>query len=446
MIWLKVPISNARGNAVASAHTPGPLESHCRRVAALALEIAADLKLTPAETATLEKAALHHHFPVEVLDPRAFERLMSDLRGPDWPAIPASQPEHQFPEPEVREVLWALHGRPARGRRAAAGQAAPPPTAGTALLAEIVEVSNLFEERLEFLPFELRTVEQILDELDWMARDGLYRPAVVEAIVKLPRVRMEELLANVRRLPVFPAVALKALELASSERSSMGQIERLMATDQVLAGHIIRLANSSLYSPARRISSIAQAISYVGLEAARRVMTAAVFQPLFASASLRELWKHSVAMAELTERIAVVSRRIAPAEAFLAGLMHDIGRLALQRLPREDGIVFARLLERHCEPVFAEMVLCGFDHGAAGAEILRLWSFPVELVEAVQHHHWPERHNSPLAAALYLAEVASGSGEDTPSWLRLRAVEDRLGVSLEDLGAPQAGLVDFLVA
>jgi putative nucleotidyltransferase with HDIG domain len=187
-------------------------------------------------------------------------------------------------------------------------------------------------------------------------------------------------------------------------------------------------------------------LNFIGLEAARRIIMASVFQPLFASAGLRTLWRHSVEMAESAAHIAAVSGRVAPNEAFLAGLVHDIGRLALQKLPHEDAVSYARLLERGADPVFAELTLCGFDHGDAGAEILRLWSFPVAVVDAVQHHHWPERVESPLAAVLYLAEENSGSAEDAPSWVRLADAEDRLGVSTADLTAHDSGMLNFLVA
>lgn len=405
-----------------------PMEAHCRRVAALALEIASRLRLPAAELTLLEQAALLHHYPEEVLAPRSLERLLADLRTPA-----PSEGAAGALTAEVRAVLERFHC--VRGR-ATAGKAG--------LLAEILEAANYFEERIQYLPFELRTVEQILDEIGWLGRDGVCRPAVAEAAASLPRVRLEELLLRVQRLPVFPAVALKAMELAGREDADTRQIERLVSSDQVLAGKIIAAANASIYSPSRRIASLSQAVAYIGLEAARRVLTAAVFQPLFASSGLHALWKHSLETAQLAAGAAERCGQAPAAEAFLAGLVHDIGRLALEKLPREDGMAYARLRERGCDAVFAELALCGYDHGEAGAEILRLWSFPVPMVEAVQQHHWPERTESALAALLYLAEAGTGSGEDAPSWLRLRAAEERLGMTLEQAGEPEVGLLASL--
>jgi HD-like signal output (HDOD) protein len=99
--------------------------------------------------------------------------------------------------------------------------------------------------------------------------------------------------------------------------------------------------------------------------------------------------------------------------------------------------------------VFAEMLLCGFEHGAIGAEVLRCWTFPEHLIEAVLHHHHPELGDSLLAAALYLAERMSGSREDIASPVRLGLAHDRLGIASEvpeGEGSPDPGWLDVLIS
>lgn len=425
---LILPIRDKRVDVYGETQTE-PLRAHTRRVAALALEIGARLRLKPDEADLLEQAALLHHHPAELLQTKALSRLLGDLRVGFPPgAAPA------FPPVEVRGVLD--HRQAVRSGDAAY------------LLAQILEAANFFDERLEFLPFEPMNFEQIVDELDWIAKEGFLEPTVVAALASLPQIRMQELLDQVHRLPVFPAVVLRALEITAAEDSSSSQIELIIRSDQVLAGHLLRAANSTLHSPLRRIASIPQAISYIGLDACRKVLMAGVFQPLFGSAPLHDLWKHSLAVAQLTERVALLSTRIDPHEAFLGGLVHDIGRLALQKVRHEYLADYQRLVERGCEPVFAEMVLCGFEHGAIGAEVLRCWSFPEHLIEAVGQHHRPEVGDSPLAAAIYVAETCSGSREDLDSAIRLELVQERLGFAFEipDGEAPPGpGWLDFLV-
>lgn len=411
--------------------TEALVHGHRRRVAALALETASSLGLPPADKQSLEEAALSHHCLPGFLESEALDRLGTDL-GVRYPADPP--PPTKDPGGSCQTLLEALRRRPARSHDERVSR-----------LVEILELADFFDQRLQFLPYERMVPEQILDELHWLAQEGFYRAGIVGALAGLARVRKEELLERVNRLPVFPAVALRALELVFQPDSSLFQIEKLVSADQVLAGQIIKVANSSLYSPGSRISTIRQALAHLGLEASFRVVAGTVFQPLFVSANLHGLWRHSLDICQLAERLARHSGRVRAEEAYLAGLVHDVGRLALQKCAREDVIAYTRLLEGGCEPVFAEAVLCGFDHGVGGGDVLRLWSFPEHLIVAVENHHQPEHSDSELAAILYLAEFWSGSDEDLPSWARLHSALERAGIPfglLHTLPSPRPGLLE----
>ncbi len=379
--------------------TQSPWAPHCRRVAALAVELGRRLRLAPHELLALEEAALHHH-----------AALMAAS------ASPCPLPELTLSEPALA-ILEAARQGPACATRAAA----------------VLRVAEAFAERVEFLPFQPASLEQILDEMSWLAQEGLYDRSVVAVLGKLVCIRMEDLAATVHRLPVFPAVALRALLIRTDDDSGLEQMESLVSSDQVLAGRVIEAANSSLLSPVRRISTIGQALAYIGLEGARRVVMAQVFRPLFASTALQKLWRHSLETAVKAERLAGISGQAPGEEAFLAGLVHDVGRLALERLPEAEAASYRGLLERGADAVFAELLVCGFDHGGAGAEILRSWSFPLHLVEGVACHHRPEASDHPMASLLHVAECWTGSGEDLPSTRRLQLALKRLNVSAEAL-------------
>ena len=389
--------------APGSCAVASPWEGHCRRVAVLAGELARRLRLPPADVAALEEAAFYHHAELASGMGKAATEATNRTLSPRAAAI-----LHSFRNPD----------HPAGGRAAA-----------------ILRVAEAMTERIEFLPFQPAALEQIVDEMNWLAQEGLYDPVVTATLGALVSIRMEDLLATVQRLPVFPAVALRALMIAPDEDTSFEQMESLLSSDQVLAGAVIKTANSSLFSPARRISTIAQAMAYIGVEGARRVVLAHVFRPLYASPALQKLWKHAVETAVKAERLACLSGKVNGQEAFLAGLVHDVGRLALHRLGGAEGERYARLRERGADAVFVELMLCGFDHGAAGAEILRSWSFPAALVEAVQHHHRPEACPSPMAALLHAAESWSDTAgdEDLPSPRRLQRALRQLGLTPETL-------------
>ncbi len=398
------------------------LAAHCRRVAALAAELSDRLQMPAAEREVLEKAALLHHAPIEMLREGSSERLFTDLLGEDWQRLVDGGQALKAIDPSVLRVLSALR------RRSLAAKTDEP-----AALAGIVELCGFFDERIEFLPYEARTEEQVLKELGWMAGEGIHDPEVVATLASLRQVERKDLVAAIQRLPVYPQVALDLLSLVPEDARAVEDLARIASRDQILAGQVMKSANSAVFGTREEISDIRHAIAFLGPVNARQVMMVAALGPLFASKSLHELWEHSLETAPLAERLATLAGWSEPAVAYLAGLVHDVGRLAIQQLFETGQEVFHRLVERGCAPVFAELVVCGLDHGEAGAEALRLWAFPERLVTAVRFHHEPERTSEKLASVLYLAEHWAGSEEDLPSVARLHHAIQTLGLTPEAL-------------
>lgn len=420
------------------ARTKRPeLAAHCRLSAAIAWELACRLALSPEDRLLARDAALCHHHPPEVLDPNTLATLHREMADADsWP--PAQKklinPGHWR---EAAGLLHAFHSCSVR-----AGDER------MSTLVDIVRTSNLFAEQLESPGAGEATRERTLEKLRDQAENGLCRPAIVRALSELPRIRPQDLLEIVARLPVYPGVALRVLGMVAGESVSFGQLDSLISSDQVLAGRLIRVANSCLYSPLKSISTITQAISYIGMEATRKVVTAVAFQPLFASANLRDLWRHSLEIARLSESLAGASGRFQPQEAFLAGLVHDVGCLAFCRMPGEPAAAYARMLEAGCTPHLAELFLFGFDHARLGEEVLRIWQFPEHLVAAVAHHHRPERDRFGLASIVYLAEQRAAPSEGTSSLDHLRHALDAASISPETLASADAeiGVLTSLVS
>ncbi|MBI4906753.1 MAG: HDOD domain-containing protein [Acidobacteria bacterium] len=292
----------------------------------------------------------------------------------------------------------------------------------------LIELCCFFVQRWEFIPYELMTFPEIVNELRGMATEGFFDKRLVEGLAVVPSVKLTDVKQAVSRLPVFPAIALRAMKLAQNMNASGFHLEEIIGADAVLAGEILQVANSPLYSPAMPIRSIRQAVILMGMPESCRVITAAAFRPMFQSPLVRPLWNHSLEVARLAEALARTTDKVDAEEAFLAGLMHDIGRLALWKLHSKLSVQYAALLEQGCEPMFAETVLCGFDHTQSGREVAAHWRLPQNLAQAVEFHHQPERTDSLLARVLYLAEHCSGSNEDLPSLSRLTAALELTGL------------------
>jgi len=390
------------------------LRSHCLRVAAWAYELSAGLKLTTVEERLLEQAALLHHSPFEMLETETVNRLADDL----WPDRAKQLPGESPGAPaQVRAILEAVR-HPGGSRRIDRISA----------IANTLEVADLFDEQLEIAQFEGRAVQEVLESAPG-------DPVLGSALALLRKVNREDLLALIPRLPVYPAVAVKALATLAKPEVHLAELEQISRADQVLAGQLLKAANSAFFSPRYPLKTVRDAISFIGIDQARSILSTAALRPLFSGPKLKKLWTHSVETAQVAERIAELSTKVSPREAFLAGLVHDVGRLAISLLPAPASEAYERLTAKGCEVTIAELVLFGFDHSEAGAEVLRIWKFPPEMVTAVRNHHNPDRVASDLAALLYVAEFWSAADEDLPSNTILQGAVKQLGLSPEAIGA-----------
>lgn len=353
--------------------------AHCRRISALAVELGRRVGI-PAEPLA-QAARLHHSFqPL---------RHASGLGRLAWSVVAGD---------ESRKI------------------------------ADIVQVCNLVDEQLEALEFEHKEVDEILEEIQSFASFEGFDPALVEHFREM---RCRQFPTDLK-LPVETRAARMVFRTLSAPREyEVRELESLALRDPVLAGSLLKVANSALYGRAQRVSTVGRAIASVGVTAARKVMLAAAMRPMFASAGLGLIWSHSLGSAPLCAALAGQTGLLSCEEGLVLGLVHDIGALAVQFFPRETLVTHRNLVEGGCPPAYVERLLLGRDHGEIGADLIAEWQFPVEFIEAVRFHHQPERSASKLAALAYLAEFWSGLDEDLPSFGRVEACLARVGITLE---------------
>lgn len=408
---LTKPIASERNGML----EPGA-QAHCKRVAAWCEELAIALDIPGNEASALQEAALMHHHPIAFLQGVGYSKLAGELGffGVESPAVPrliSSDAEH---------ILDAMLGR----RRSTAPKRAHD-------LAHILEMANRFDEQLEFAPFESDSIERVLQRC--LERHDQSDRAVQFVLRYLRKTKRTDLAQLMSKLPVYPAVAMKLYQTLSEDDVSLPALDKVAKSDQVIAGKMLQAANSAFYSPRQLIKTVSQAISYVGVEDSRRILLASAIQPLYSSARLRRIWKHAIEAAQVTEQIARMSGKVDPSEAFLIGLLHDVGKLAIALMPNELNSSLDRLAVKGCQPAVTEVVVCGFDHAEAGADILRHWKFSDELIAAIRFHHMPERTNSAMAAILYLTEYWTDAEEDIPSNTRLETAFQCAGITAADL-------------
>lgn len=257
----------------------------------------------------------------------------------------------------------------------------------------------------------------------------------------------QELIANLGELPPLPQVAAQVLRLAADPDSSTDDLQKVIITDQALTAQILKIANSAMFGMMREVKTLSQAIMTLGFATIKSVVIASSAKNLYSrgAAGLAErlMWEHALVAAIGARTIARSLRYNRAEEAFLAGLMHDIGKSVLgMKFPDRYGQIVRSVYngEVH-DGLHAELEVFGFDHAMVGEALMRSWNLARSLEEAVRWHHEPSEADEefrPLAAIVALGnrialeeKIGVGSPESIDLSTRqaleiLKVDEDRL--------------------
>lgn len=216
--------------------------------------------------------------------------------------------------------------------------------------------------------------------------------AVLEA--PTPPDLKEKALRSLSALPPFSPILSKLLATLAAEDVSFAALGDLMEKDTVVAGNILHLVNSALYARRGTISSVRHAISLLGVNKLRNAVLGMSIARVWNRVKMPANWSmmrfnmHSAAVAILSDLLAQRVQVEYPEGAFVAGLLHDAGRLLIaMALPQEH----ARILERYATGgltmIECEKEVLGFTHAELSAEALKYWKLPEEIQNAVRDHH-----------------------------------------------------------
>lgn len=227
--------------------------------------------------------------------------------------------------------------------------------------------------------------------------------------------RVAQLVGNLDSIATLPEVTVQITEVVNDPDSTATDLHRIISHDPSLVSRILKLANSSLYARRYKVDSVERAIVLLGFEAVHNLAITATIGQLFKHVSLsgdysaRDLWTHSVAVAAAAREIA---RRIRPGlaeQAFLAGLMHDVGLLAeLQVCPKKLDAICEATKCVNASFVAIELEQIGCNHAEIGAALAQRWRFPETCRVAAAYHHYPslaEPEYRQMAAIVYVADT-----------------------------------------
>lgn len=254
---------------------------------------------------------------------------------------------------------------------------------------------------------------------------------------------------KIRNIATLPEVATKIRELVDDPDCSADDVHRLISSDPALSARILRVVNSSFYGMPGQFGSVKRAIVFLGLNAIKNITLAASLKKMFRSHQaatqfkVDDLWKHSLAVAVLAQQIAIKAGTVANDDAFVAGLIHDVGIIVeLQACRAGFGEVLKRCeKDKSLSLCDAELQVFGATHEAFGAELCRAWNFPGQLVDVTGYHHHPmslpeARRNLPTM--IHLADIlADKAGTRAVSEVEAPSITHELlqtlGVTREDL-------------
>ena len=225
-------------------------------------------------------------------------------------------------------------------------------------------------------------------------------------------------LADCDRLPSLSSINFALQMLLSRDDSSTQDISALVRNDPSLAARILRLTNSAFYGLAESVKTVEEAVFYLGVAQIQRLVLASPIIDQFEGTaedvgiSWREFWKHSVAVAMITQELTEQGAGSDDEAAYLAGLVHDVGKIAIA-IVFPDSFSEIQSLQQSSGVGLSELEYDYFEigHAEIGAFYFESHNMPAQLVETTRYHHEPRKavQQQRIAAAVFLSDLAARS-------------------------------------
>lgn len=210
-----------------------------------------------------------------------------------------------------------------------------------------------------------------------------------------PKIR--RLIRGMNGISTFPTIYAKVNELVNNPTTSASELGQVISGDQGLTARILRLVNSAFYGFPSKIDTVSRAVTIIGFKQLRELVLGSSLLTMFKdlgqniSFKMEDFWKHSIACGIASRILAIYAGQENPESHFVAGLLHDIGRLVLLECDCDQyREVFIRAENTGNLIVEGEMDIFGFTHAHVGKELISSWQLPASLSTAIGHHHDPQ--------------------------------------------------------
>lgn len=223
-------------------------------------------------------------------------------------------------------------------------------------------------------------------------------------------------------LGMFPEVARRIQQLTFKKTASIADLEAIVSRDVALTARILRLANSPFYGTRRTVTALRHALVAIGYVDATQVSLAlAMTSTLVRHPLSHEVMSHSARTAVIARELARHTRALEPSEAFVAGMLHDLGKVVLLE---SIGQSYADVLQRpglsDIERLAAERRVARVDHAVLGEQCLKRWRFSCGTTLAVRNHHQPEMAAGLNGRPVFCADALIGLA----NWVEHRLIDE----------------------
>ena len=255
---------------------------------------------------------------------------------------------------------------------------------------------------------------------------------------------IRKIISNTASLPAMPEVMLKVQKMIQHPGTSPAQLAKILETDPSMVAGILKVANSAYYGFRGKVSTIQHASALFGTRRLAELITAMSAGGVLGKAmegyglAAGDMWRHSITVACTASEIAAAVASDALDSAYMAGLLHDMGKIILDPYVRKRRLLFDHYFSSHPEKTIqdAERDILGFDHAVIAAILCEKWNLPKSISFGIRHHHQPSSAGDhQLSHIVHLADyitVQTGSrgggkaailtlDETTPSMVPLDA-------------------------
>lgn len=266
------------------------------------------------------------------------------------------------------------------------------------------------------------------------------RVCALQDLVCAPEIR--RIVGTVGELPSLSTTYMHLTKVVSDPNTSISQVAAIIQQDVAMSAKVLQLSNSAFFGLGQAVTSLSGAVSYLGIETIKNLALASeAFRVFVPGARIPQSVCDSIQQHALRTAAIAGALPLSPKIRDLVGvaaLLHDIGSLFLaSTMPDEFCPVLARMNETGCRQFEAEEELLGVTHAEIGAYLLGLWGIPHLAVEAIAHHHHPNRISHTdfdYTVAVYVADLLAHEMEMYPRGTKELEIKESDRACLEELG------------